>query len=65
MRVPSPAASTIVRLVLPVIPVLKPGLRRRRHKAFEPEWKPGFRSNPVASKVEVRKPADFLLMFVA
>src|SRR5712664_200322 len=37
MRVPSPAASTIVRLVLPVIRILIVWwrkLRRRRHKAF-------------------------------
>ena len=45
MRVPSPAASTMVRLVLPVIPESLnaggQGLRRRRHKVFAPEWKPG------------------------
>ena len=63
MRVPSPAASTMVRLVLPVIPVLDhwpQGLRRRRHKVFEAEWKPGcFPSG------DARNPAHFLLMFVA
>ena len=60
MRVPSPAASTIVRLVLPVIPILKPGLRRRRHKVFEPECKPGCRPG-----ADLRMQAHFLLMFVA
>src|SRR5882757_155372 len=37
MRVPSPAASTMVRLVLPVILIRNVswrGLRRRRHKGF-------------------------------
>ena len=45
MRVPSPAASTMVRLVLPVIPVPESlaasVCAAAVIKCFEPEWKPG------------------------
>jgi hypothetical protein len=47
IRVPSPAARTMVRLVLPVIriPMI---LRSRRHKAFSAEVETAFKSGKPA-----------------